>query len=52
MLKDIAAIAKGMSITFGEMFKPTVVENYPDGPGPLQGRPVPGAVSWSPCPTT
>jgi len=37
VLKDIAAIAKGMSITFGEMFKPTVVENYPDGPGPLKG---------------
>ena len=37
VLKDIAAIAKGMSITFSEMFKPTVVENYPDGPGPLRG---------------
>jgi NADH-quinone oxidoreductase subunit I len=37
ILKDIAAIAKGMSITFGEMFKPTVVENYPDGPGPFRG---------------
>jgi NADH-quinone oxidoreductase subunit I len=37
IIKDIAAIAKGMGITFGEMFKPTVVENYPDGPGPLRG---------------
>jgi NADH-quinone oxidoreductase subunit I len=37
ILKDIAAIAKGMSITFREMFAPTVVENYPDGPGPLKG---------------
>jgi NADH-quinone oxidoreductase subunit I len=37
ILKDIAAIAKGMSITFGEMFKPTLVENYPDGKGPLRG---------------
>ena len=37
ILKDIAAIAKGMSITFGEMFKPTQVENYPDGKGPLRG---------------
>src|SRR6201990_3004031 len=37
IIKDIAAIAKGMSITFGEMFKPTIVENYPDGPGPLRG---------------
>ncbi len=37
VLKNIAAIAKGMSITFREMFKPTVVENYPDGPGPMKG---------------
>src|SRR5689334_24593597 len=37
VLKNIAAIAKGMSITFREMFEPTVVENYPDGPGPLRG---------------
>ncbi|MFI5071149.1 MAG: NADH-quinone oxidoreductase subunit I, partial [Terriglobales bacterium] len=37
ILKDIAAIAKGMSITFMEMFQPTQVENYPDGKGPLRG---------------
>ena len=37
ILKNIGAIAKGMSITFMEMFQPTVVENYPDGPGPLKG---------------
>ena len=37
VLKNIAAIAKGMSITFMEMFQPTIVENYPDGPGPLRG---------------
>ena len=37
VLKDIAAIAKGMSITFMEMFQPTQVENYPDGDGPLKG---------------
>ena len=37
VLKNIAAIAKGMSITFKEMFQPTIVENYPDGPGPLKG---------------
>jgi len=37
VLKDIAAIAKGMSVTFREMFQPTVVENYPDGDGPLRG---------------
>jgi len=37
VLKNIAAIAKGMSITFMEMFQPTIVENYPDGPGPLKG---------------
>src|ERR1700746_1656707 len=37
ILESIAAIAKGMSITFKEMLAPTVVENYPDGPGPLKG---------------
>ena len=37
IVKNIAAIAKGMSITFMEMFKPTIVENYPDGPGPTRG---------------
>jgi NADH-quinone oxidoreductase subunit I len=37
IVKNIAGVAKGMSITFGEMFKPTEVENYPDGPGPLRG---------------
>jgi NADH-quinone oxidoreductase subunit I len=37
VLKNIAAIAKGMSITFMEMFQPTQVENYPDGLGPLRG---------------
>jgi len=36
-LRNIGAIAKGMSITFGEMFKPTTVENYPDGPGVMRG---------------
>ncbi|HUQ50391.1 MAG TPA: hypothetical protein VM056_06735, partial [Terriglobales bacterium] len=33
----IAAIARGMFITGREVFRPTVVENYPDGPGPLKG---------------
>ncbi len=37
VVKNIGAIAKGMSVTFGEMFKPSEVENYPDGPGPLRG---------------
>src|SRR5438876_11508591 len=37
VVKDIAAIAKGLSITFREMFAPTIVENYPDGKGPLKG---------------
>src|SRR5213082_3945567 len=37
VVKDIAAIAKGMSINLREMFAPTVVENYPDGEGPLKG---------------
>ena len=35
--RNVAAIAKGMSITFREMFQPTEVENYPDGKGPLRG---------------
>ena len=34
---NIAAIAKGMSITFGEILQPSQVENYPDGAGPLRG---------------
>ena len=37
VIKGIAAIGKGMATTFMEMFQPTVVENYPDGPGPLKG---------------
>src|ERR1035438_3065620 len=37
IVKNIAAIAKGMSVTFREMFNPTTVENYPDGPGPTRG---------------
>ena len=37
MIQDISEIAKGMSITFREMFAPTVVENYPDGPGVFKG---------------
>jgi len=36
-IKGIGAIAKGMSITFREMFNPHVVENYPDGEGPMRG---------------
>ena len=43
VLKDIAAIAKGMSVTFREMFQPTVVENYPDGRA-AEGRQVRGAL--------
>ena len=37
VFRELAAIAKGMSVTLREMFQPTVVENYPDGPGPLRG---------------
>ena len=37
IVKNAAAIAKGMSITFREMFQPTEVENYPDGKGPMRG---------------
>src|SRR5262249_14086285 len=37
VIKNIGAIASGMGITFKEMFQPSQVENYPDGPGPLKG---------------
>lgn len=37
IVRDIAAVAKGMSVTLGEIFQPTEVENYPDGPGPMRG---------------
>ncbi len=37
VIKNIGAIASGMGITLKEMFQPTIVENYPDGPGPLKG---------------
>src|SRR5262252_9128720 len=37
VIKNIGAIAQGMGITLREMFQPTIVENYPDGPGPLRG---------------
>ncbi len=37
VIKDISEVAKGMGITFMEMFQPTVVENYPDGPGIFKG---------------
>ena len=36
-LRGLAGIAKGMSVTFREMFAPTEVENYPDGKGPMKG---------------
>ena len=45
ILENIAAIAKGMSITFMEIFQPSQVENYPDGPGPLRGAKFQGAIS-------
>jgi NADH-quinone oxidoreductase subunit I len=37
IVRNVAGIVKGMSITFGEMLEPTLVENYPDGKGPLRG---------------
>jgi NADH-quinone oxidoreductase subunit I len=37
IVRNVAGIAKGMSITFREMLEPTQVENYPDGDGPLRG---------------
>jgi NADH-quinone oxidoreductase subunit I len=37
IVRNVAGIAKGMSITLREMVQPTQVENYPDGAGPLRG---------------
>jgi NADH-quinone oxidoreductase subunit I len=37
IVRNLAGIAKGMSITLGEILEPTQVENYPDGPGPQRG---------------
>ncbi len=37
VIKNIGAVAQGMTITLKEMFQPSIVENYPDGPGPLKG---------------
>jgi NADH-quinone oxidoreductase subunit I len=37
IVRNLAGIAKGMSITFKEILEPTQVENYPDGKGPLRG---------------
>jgi len=37
IIRDIAGIAKGMSITFREMFAPTVVEDYPNKKLPNEG---------------
>src|SRR6201995_2971268 len=36
IVKNAAAIAKGMSITLKEVFQPTEVENYPAGKGPMR----------------
>jgi NADH-quinone oxidoreductase subunit I len=37
IVRNIAGVAKGMSVTFREMLQPSEVENYPDGPGPARG---------------
>ena len=38
VFSSAAAIAKGMSVTLGEMFNPTVTEDYPDSPPKFQER--------------
>ena len=38
VFSSAAAIAKGMSVTFGEMLNPTVTEDYPDSPPKFQER--------------
>src|SRR5258706_4564240 len=37
VIKNISAIAQGMTITLKELLQPRIVENDPDGPGPLKG---------------
>src|SRR6202167_5923546 len=37
IVRNIAGVAKGMSITFREMLQPTEVENYPDWTGRNRG---------------
>src|ERR1700745_1589094 len=37
IVRNTAAIVKGMSVTLREAFQPTEVENYPDGKGPMRG---------------
>src|SRR5260370_15620779 len=34
--QSVASIAKGMTITFGEMMNPTITELYPDSPPNFQ----------------
>jgi NADH-quinone oxidoreductase subunit I len=36
--KSVASVAKGMSITLGEMMQPTITEDYPDAPPKFQQR--------------
>jgi NADH-quinone oxidoreductase subunit I len=38
VLGGAAAIAKGMGITFKEMMRPTLTEDYPDAPALFQER--------------
>ena len=38
VIGSAAAIAKGMSITLGEMMNPTITEDYPDSPPKFQER--------------
>lgn len=38
VIGSAAAIAKGMSITLGEMMNPTITEDYPDAPPKFQER--------------
>jgi NADH-quinone oxidoreductase subunit I len=36
--QSVASVAKGMSITLGEMMQPTITEDYPDSPPKFQER--------------
>lgn len=38
ILKNAAAVAKGMTVTFGEMLQPSITEDYPDAAPVFQER--------------
>jgi NADH-quinone oxidoreductase subunit I len=37
VVRNLSGIARGLGVTLKETLQPTIVENYPDGPGPTRG---------------